>query len=375
MGRNQRPPESGISRRSVLAAAGVGTTTALAGCFGNGNGTGDDGTGNGTTDDGTGNGNAYERISVGFAEQGGALNEGRLDVGVGTMMNFAITPGWVQEAAASVDEFRVLDVTDETAQAWDDDDTLLAQPLDTSDLEGADNDDVHVPGEIPCPTFSYNFVSRAELDYDLVWTFLETMWDTREALANEFGIFAFHEDPEFWVQNPYEGIPFHPAAADFYEQELDVWNDDWERADEPDESLESDVIRMKTSQQGTTGHAANEALAAVMNDELSDLTVEAQTSDGTEENIGDIASEDIEMGFLQNWTAREYREGVEPFDTLDFEMVQIFHYYDLPWYFITNNMDLETISDIESGMTVSPTPSGSGTAPGLERALDHALDN
>ncbi|ELY43766.1 TAXI family TRAP transporter solute-binding subunit [Natronorubrum tibetense] len=346
------------TRRSFLAATGVGTATALAGCFGE-------------DDDDSG----YERISVSFSEQGGALNEGQLDVGVGTMMNFSITPGWLQEAMASVDEFRVLDITDETNEAWQGDETLLIEDLDTDEMEGADNDDVDVPGEIPCPSFSYNFVSQAALDYDVVYTYLETMWEVREELADAFGIFAFHNDPEFWVQNAYEGIPFHPAAADFYEEELDVWSDEFERADEPDDTLEVDTIRMKTSEQGTTGHAANEALASVMNENLDDLSIEAQTSDGTEENIGDIADESIEMGFLQNWTAREFREDVEPFDQLDFEMTQIFHYYDLPWFFITNNMDLETLSDIESDMTVSPTPSGSGTAPGLERALEHALDN
>lgn len=353
--------DSGQTRRRFLAATGASATVALAGCLG-----GDD------DDEG---GAGYERISVSFAEQGGALNEGRLDAGVGTMMNFSITPGWLQEAAASVDEFRILDVTEETESAWNNEDSLLIQDLDTNQMEGADNDDIHVPGELPCPSFSYNFVSRVELDYDVVYTFLDTMWEVREQLADEFGIFNFQLDPEFWVQNPYEGIPFHPAAADFYQDELDVWNDDWERADEAEDEMGVDTVRMKTSEQGTTGHAANEALAAVMNDNLSDLTIEAQTSDGTEENIGDIASEDIEMGFLQNWTAREFRDGVEPFDELDFEMTQIFHYYDLPWFFITNNMDLETISDLEDGMTVSPTPSGSGTAPGLERALELALDN
>ena len=346
------------TRRRFLEVTGAGAALAVAGCLGNG-------------DDG--DGGEYERVSESFAEQGGALNEGRLDVGVGTLMNFSITPGWLQEAIASVDEIRVLDVTDETRDAWEGDDTLLIQNVDTDEIEGSDDEDVHVPGELPCPTFAYNFTARAELDYDVVRTFLETMWEAREDLAEEFGIFAFHEDPDFWVQNPYEGIPFHPAAADFYEEELDVWDDSWERADEPDDQMDAETIRMKTSEQGTTGHAANEALAAVMNDHLDDLSIEAQTSDGTAENIGDIASGDIEMGFLQNWTAREFRDGVEPFDELDFELTQVFHYYDLPWFFITNDLDLESLSDIEAGMTVSPTPSGSGTAPGLERALEHAL--
>lgn len=172
----------------------------------------------------------YERISVSFGEQGGALNEGRMDVGVGTMMNFVITPGWLQQSIASVDDFRILDVGDETESAWEDDEDLLSQTLDTSLLEGADNDDVQVPGDVAAPTFSYNFVSRAELDYDAVMTFLEAMWEYRDELEEAFGIFAFHQDPDFWVENAYEGIPFHPAAADFYE-EKGIWRDEFERAD------------------------------------------------------------------------------------------------------------------------------------------------
>jgi TRAP-type uncharacterized transport system substrate-binding protein len=349
---------SGQTRRAFLAATGAGAAVALAGCSG-----GSD------SDESSG----YERVSESYGEQGGALNEGRLDVGVGTMMNFTITPGWLQETMASVDNFRVLDVSDETASAWDDEDSLLVQDLDTTTMEGADNDNVDVPGDLPSPTFAYNFVGDAALDYDTVKTFLETMWEVRDALADEFGIFGFHKDPEFWVKNSYEGIPFHPAPADFYEEQ-GVWSDEFERADEPSDTREPDTIRMKTSTQSTTAYAGTQAIASVLNESLSDLTIEAQTSDGTEENLGDIASEDIEMGYLQNWTAREYREGVEPFDELDVNLVQIFHYYDLPWFFITNNMDLETLSDIESGMTVSPTPSGSGTAPGLERALELALE-
>ena len=175
-------------------------------------------------------GGGYERISVGFTSQGGAMNEGRLDAGVGTMLNSVITPGWLQEAINSVDQFRVLDVSDSTASAWENDDKVNTATLDTNAIEGADNDNVDVPGEMTAPTFSYNFVSRAELDPDAVTNFLETMWETREALAEEFGIFNFHADPEFWVKNPYEGIPFHPSAAEFY-QDQGVWNDDWEIAD------------------------------------------------------------------------------------------------------------------------------------------------
>ncbi|MXR51929.1 C4-dicarboxylate ABC transporter substrate-binding protein [Halovenus sp. WSH3] len=175
-------------------------------------------------------GGNYERISVGFTSQGGAMNEGRLDVGVGTLLNSVITPGWLQEAINSVDQFRVLDVQDSTASAWEDDDKILSQTIDMTQLEGSDKENVDVPNEVAAPTFSYNFVSRAELDPDAVTNFLETMWEARDALAEEFGIFNFHRNAEFWVKNPYEGIPFHPSAAEFY-RERGVWNDDWEVAD------------------------------------------------------------------------------------------------------------------------------------------------
>ncbi|XVH33303.1 TAXI family TRAP transporter solute-binding subunit (plasmid) [Haloferacaceae archaeon DSL9] len=167
----------------------------------------------------------YERVSSEYGEQGNAMNENQLDVGVGTLMNFAITPSWLQEIASTVD-LHVLDVEDSTAQAWEDDERLLSQTADVGQIENAT-----APGEVPVPTFSYNFICRDDLDYDTVSTFLETMYEQRSALAEYHGILGTFEDDEFFVQNMYENVPFHPAAADFYEN-IGVWSDDFERADE-----------------------------------------------------------------------------------------------------------------------------------------------
>ncbi|WP_246998228.1 TAXI family TRAP transporter solute-binding subunit [Halosolutus gelatinilyticus] len=167
----------------------------------------------------------YERVSTGYGEQGNAMNENQLDVGVGTLMNFAITPSWLQEIASSVD-LRVLDVDDSTAQAWEDDERLLSQPTDVGQIENATT-----PGEVPAPTFSYNFICRGDLEYDTVYTFLEAMYEQRSSLSEYHGILGTFEDDAFWVQNVYENVPFHPAAADFYE-EIGVWSDDFDRADE-----------------------------------------------------------------------------------------------------------------------------------------------
>ena len=339
------------TRRSFLAAAGVGSATALAGCFGS-----DDqnletlsditeSTTVSPTPSGSGTAPAleraldhatdgYERVSTGYGEQGNAMNENQLDVGVGTLMNFSIVPSWLQETASTVDNLRVLDVTDETEQAWEDDDRLLIQQADTGQI-----DNTETPGEIPAPTFAYNFVARADLDYDTVYTFLEALYEQRGELSDYHGILGTFEDEEFWVKNMYEGVPFHPAAADFYE-EIGVWSDEFERADgdsSSDGSVGEETVRMRTSTESTTAYGANQGLASAVNEQTDDIFVEAQTSQGTEANIGALDSEEAEMVYVQNWSAQEVREGNDPFGDLSFDMAQVIHFYDLPWFFIADS--------------------------------------
>lgn len=168
----------------------------------------------------------YERVSIGFGEQGSAMNEDRLDVGVATYMNFGIVPGWTQEMMGTVD-LRVLGA-DDVLDEWEDDDRLLIQSFDGDELEDA----AYTPEEVHCPTFAYNFVSRADLDYDTVYNFLETMHANREELSDYSAVLERLEEEEFWTENMYEGVPFHAAAADFYEEQ-GLWHDDFERHDEP----------------------------------------------------------------------------------------------------------------------------------------------
>ncbi|WP_440766285.1 TAXI family TRAP transporter solute-binding subunit [Natronorubrum sp. DTA7] len=169
---------------------------------------------------------SYDRISIGFGEQGSAMNEGRLDVGVATYMNFGLVPGWTQEMMGSVD-LRVLGA-DDVLDEWEDDDQLLIQSFDGDELEDA----AYTPDEVHCPTFAYNFISRADLDYDTVYNFLETMHEHRSELEDYSAVLARLEEEDFWVENMYDDVPFHAAAADFYE-ELGLWHDDFERHDEP----------------------------------------------------------------------------------------------------------------------------------------------
>lgn len=343
-----------MTRRSVLAATGVGATTALAGCIGGETNSGsgqnletlsDIGENTAVSPTPTGSGTApaleralehatdgYDRASTSYGEQGNAINENQLDVGVGTLMNFSIVPSWLQQTASTVDDLRVLDVTDETEQAWNDDDRLLIQPAETGQI-----DNVDAPDEVPAPTFAYNFVSRADLEYDTVYTFLETLYEQKQELAEYNGVLATYEDEEFWIENMYDGVPFHDAAADFYE-EIGIWGDEFERAGgSASGGATGDTnVRMRTSTSTTTAYTANQGMASAVNDGTDDLFVEAQTSQGTEANLGALDQEDAEMVYIQNWSAQEVQDGAGNYSALDFEMAQIVHFYDLPWFFIAD---------------------------------------
>ncbi|ARS90522.1 TAXI family TRAP transporter solute-binding subunit [Natrarchaeobaculum aegyptiacum] len=141
------------------------------------------------------------------------------------------------------------------------------------------------------------------------------------------------------------------------------------------EGTDEQTIRMQTATEGTTAYAANGGLAAVVNEHTDDLFVEARPSAGSEANIGALMREDVEMVYVQNWTMNQILEGVEPFHEVNFEPAQILHFYSLPWFFLTADDELETLSDIGPETQVNPTPEGSGTAPALEHALSFAADD
>ncbi|WP_245726752.1 TAXI family TRAP transporter solute-binding subunit [Natronorubrum sediminis] len=132
---------------------------------------------------------------------------------------------------------------------------------------------------------------------------------------------------------------------------------------------------MLSSTEGTTAYAANEGLTAVVNEHTDDVFAEAQPSPGTEANIGSLMDEDAEMVFSQNWGMNLIMEEEEPYDELGFDVVQFFHFYTLPWFFVTANEEIESIADIDEETQVSPTPEGSGTAAPLEHALSFATDD
>lgn len=167
----------------------------------------------------------YERVSMDYGEQGGAMNEGRLDVGAGTWVNNAVEPGWLEQMKGTVD-LRVLQWPDEILSDLQDDPSIIMSQVDTADFDGYG----YLPDTLNTPALAYNFVVRDDFHEETLRSFLETLWENRDGLGDDNALLGPMEDGEFWTTNGYETLPFHPVAAEFY-QDKGVWNDDYEVGD------------------------------------------------------------------------------------------------------------------------------------------------
>ncbi len=168
----------------------------------------------------------YERVSIDYGGQGSAMSEGRLDVGASTLVNFSIEPGWLQEMKGTVD-LRMLGWSDEAISKMEEDPGLLLTEVDTSKLENY----AYTPQPTMMPSLAYNFVVRNDFSYDAVYNLLTTLYEHREGLGEYHGLLNKLAEGDFWVKNAYDGIPFHPAAADFYEEQ-GLWSDEFTRGEE-----------------------------------------------------------------------------------------------------------------------------------------------
>lgn len=164
----------------------------------------------------------YERVSIDYGEQAGAMNEDRLDVGAATLVNGTVEPGWLQQMKGSVD-LRVLGFPDASLEEIENDPSIIMSELDTGGLE----DYAHMPNPLHTPALSYNFVVRDDFDPDTLTAFLETLWEVREGLGEDNALLGPMAEGDFLMKNAYSTLPFHPAAAEFY-QEKGIWDDSFD---------------------------------------------------------------------------------------------------------------------------------------------------
>lgn len=168
----------------------------------------------------------YERVSIDYGGQGSAMSEGRLDVGAATFVNLTVEPSWLQDMKSQTD-LSILGFPDDAVAQMEEHPGIILSEIDISQFDGY----AYAPDPLVTPTFSHNFVVRNDFSYDAVYEYLSTLYENRDSLGDKHGLLASHAEDETWTENAYEQVPFHPAAADFYE-EKGMWNDDWQRGEE-----------------------------------------------------------------------------------------------------------------------------------------------
>ncbi|THE65997.1 C4-dicarboxylate ABC transporter substrate-binding protein [Salinadaptatus halalkaliphilus] len=162
----------------------------------------------------------YDDVSVDFTQQSGPFQEGSLDVGVVPIMNFEIEGAYAEEQKSIVD-LHVLEWPDDAVAELEDDPLVEMMEIDAGDLEGY----ASVPDQQPMmtPGNAYNFVTRNDVDYDVLYDTLHAMWDHRDEYGDIHALMTYHQDAEHWTDFPYPEVPYHPAAADFLE-DIGAWD-------------------------------------------------------------------------------------------------------------------------------------------------------
>lgn len=160
----------------------------------------------------------YQETSIGWSEQGSAMNEGRLDVGVAALVNGVTEPSWLQEMKSVVD-VNVVTIPDDVLAQMQDAPLMVTEEVDMTQFEGINSPDTITGAPL------VNWIqARSDVPNEVVNGFLDVLWNHKDELAEAHPFFELHrEEPQHWVKNQFEVYPMHPAAVDFYEeQDIDL---------------------------------------------------------------------------------------------------------------------------------------------------------
>lgn len=167
----------------------------------------------------------YERRSIEFTQQASAMKSGRLDVGIGATVNGTTETGWLQQNKSSAD-LRTVNIPDSAVDPLDEDPYTLIQEYETGERENW----AHIHDPVRVVTHAYCFLVRNEYSYDAVYEYLTQMHENIDAIQESHALWGPLSDLEWWVESAFD-MPFHPAAADFYEEQ-GVWRDEFTRGEE-----------------------------------------------------------------------------------------------------------------------------------------------
>jgi len=169
-------------------------------------------------------GEHYEVANIGYGDIASAMSEGRISFTVILLLNNTL-PSYMQQVT-SQNEMKMIDWPEEDAQEAASVQGLKVRRGDFSQHKA------HFTNELSDPIYAlysdYNyFMAEGRASEDAVYNMVRTLYDNSEQLSETHYYFdQVPEDDEWWAQNPFPDVPFHPGIARFLE-EIGQWNDDW----------------------------------------------------------------------------------------------------------------------------------------------------
>ena len=194
-------------------------------------------------------------------------------------------------------------------------------------------------------------IARDDVPEEDIYTFVSTIFDNVDTITSQHGKGA-ELDLEF--ASSVTSVPYHPGAAKYFEEQ------GYEVAAVKEGAGTGTSKSLTFGTGGETGvyYAFGGVLASYISNNT-DLSVTAVTSNGSQANVEDLASGNVQIAFVQSDVLsyayngeRLFESPVEGFSvvaSLYMEQVQI----------VTTNPDIQSVADLE-GKKVSIGASGSG---------------
>lgn len=162
-------------------------------------------------------------LNMDVADAPGAMEEGRIDAAIAYGTPGVGNTGWVVEYDSRVD-VRYVEPTDaliEAAEEFPGAGTSTAPAEEYQWQQDIGTDEIFSWDLSPWFTFHH------ETPADAVYELCRVAWEEQETVREAEPRFAPREDPSDMVRGALPDYPFHPGAAQFYQEEIDAWEDDF----------------------------------------------------------------------------------------------------------------------------------------------------
>lgn len=276
----------------------------------------------------------YEEYLEGFGDAADLIQDGNLDVSFGVL---GLPAGNIESLQASTGDVVMLEISDEHMEKIEADSGYMkfTIPADSYDFLESDIQTVAAFAVLMGNTDTID----DELGYELARIMVEHSSEVTHAQAEGMTL----EN----ALNGAEGLPLHPGAARYYEEQgLEFDNPIAELT--ADEGSRKDEFILGTGSQGGTYYPLGGEIANVWNNHL-DTNYTNQETGASVENMAAIGAGNMDLGMAVHVPAREGLEGTGEFDGEPVENAAfIGHIYPEVVQIITReSTDIKSLDDLK----------------------------